>query len=132
MEPLEVAHRYFDAWNRRDPDAVQDAFVTGGTYTDPASGGALSGPAIRAYAEGLFAGFPDVVLEPVSAGTTGEGIVAVEWVMRGTHTGPFGPLPATGRSVTLPGADFIDVDGDRIRAVRGYFDQRSLMEQLGL
>jgi hypothetical protein len=41
-------------------------------------------------------------------------------------------LPPTGRSVTLPGADFIQVEGDRIRSVQGYFDSRAVPDQLGL
>ena len=35
MEPIEVAHRYFDAWNARDPEGVAACFAPGGTYTDP-------------------------------------------------------------------------------------------------
>ena len=37
-----------------------------------------------------------------------------------------------GSTVALPGADFITVDGDKIRTVQGYFDQKSFLEQLGL
>jgi FAD binding domain len=41
-------------------------------------------------------------------------------------------LPLTGRSVEVPGADFIQVEGDKIRSVQGYFDSRAVPEQLGL
>jgi hypothetical protein len=34
--------------------------------------------------------------------------------------------------VTLAGADFIHVEGDGIRSVRGYFDSRAVPDQLGL
>ena len=30
MEPLAVAQGYFDAWNRRDPDAIVASFAEGG------------------------------------------------------------------------------------------------------
>ncbi len=59
-------------------------------------------------------------------------MVAAQWVMRGTNTGPFGGGPSTGQSVALPGADFISVEGDKIRSVQGYFDQKTFVEQLGL
>ncbi len=45
MGSLEVAQRYFDAWNRRDPAGVVELFTAGGTYADPAAG-TLAGPAI--------------------------------------------------------------------------------------
>ena len=32
MNPLDVAHSYFDAWNRRDPVAIVATFAEGGIY----------------------------------------------------------------------------------------------------
>jgi steroid delta-isomerase-like uncharacterized protein len=129
---LAAAHRYFDAWNRRDPDAVAATFADGGTYTDPATGGDLVGPAIAAHAAALFAGFPDLSFEIVSDGATGPGTVAAEWLMRGTNTGSLRGAPPTGATVALPGADAIVVEDGLIRSVRGYFDRQTMLEQLGL
>jgi len=53
-------------------------------------------------------------------------------MMRGTNSGLLQGNPPTGRRLALPGADFIAVDGDRIRSVQGYFDQKTFVEQLGL
>lgn len=132
MEPLEVAQSYFDAWNLQDPSEIAATFAPGGTYHDPATGQPLSGQAIADYTGGLFAAFPDLSFEIVSAGVTGDGTVAAQWIMRGTNSGPFGGGPPTGQSVELPGADFIVVYGDKIRSVQGYLDQRTFVEQLGL
>jgi steroid delta-isomerase-like uncharacterized protein len=131
MKPLDVARGYFDAWNRRDSAAIVAAFAEGGTYADPLAG-TLTGPAIGAYAAGLFAAFPDLSFDIVSAAPAGDEAVAAQWLMRGTNSGPFRGTPPTGRAVALPGADFIAVDGDRVRAVQGYFDSRAVPEQLGL
>ena len=132
MEPIEVAQRYFNAWNERDPLAIVATLAEGGTYSDPASGGALTGEALIQYTTGLFAAFPDLSFEIVSAAPSGDGAVSAQWLMKGTNTGPFGGGPPTGSSVALPGADFISVDGDKILSIQGYFDQRTLVEQLGL
>jgi steroid delta-isomerase-like uncharacterized protein len=132
MGPMDVAQKYFDAWNRRDPAAIVATFAEGGTYCDPSAGQGLTGPAIAGYASGLFSAFPDVSFEIASAATTGDGMIAAQWLMRGTNTGPFGGAPPTGRSVALPGADFITVEGEKIRSVQGYFDQKTLVEQLEL
>ena len=131
MNYLEVAQAYFNAWNHRDSKALVKEFADGGTYSDPISG-KITGQAIASYAEGLWAAFPDLSFEIVSAGETGHGSVAAQWVMRGTNKGSFGGLPPTGRGVVLPGADFIELGDNGIRSVQGYFDSRAVPDQLGL
>jgi steroid delta-isomerase-like uncharacterized protein len=131
MTPAEVAHAYFDAWNRHDAAGIVALFAEDGTYHDPASGGPLQGEAIGAYAAALWAGFPDLSFETPSVQMQGASIAA-EWRMRGTNTGAFRGLPPTGKSIDLPGSDFIVVQGEKIASVRGYFDGRALPEQLGM
>ena len=49
---------------------------------------------------------------------------ATQWVMRGTNIGPLpDDTPATGRTITLQGASFAEIDGDKVRAERIYFDR---------
>ena len=60
------------------------------------------------------------------------GLVAAEWLMRGTNTGSFNGLPPTGIAITLPGADFVRVEEDKFRSVQGYFDSILLPRTLGL
>jgi steroid delta-isomerase-like uncharacterized protein len=132
MSSLEVAHRYFDAWNRCDPAAVLATMAPDGTYTDPTTGGPLSGDAFVAYMKGLFSAFPDVSFEIASVGQAAPDLVAAQWVMRGTNTGSMYGLPPTGKPITLPGADFIRVTGDGIRSVNGYFDAGDVPKQIGL
>jgi SnoaL-like domain len=55
MGAMDVAQRYFGAWNRRDAAELIAMFADGGTYRDPATGQLFSGPAIAAYASGLWA-----------------------------------------------------------------------------
>lgn len=131
MDAITVAQKYFAAWNTRDASAIVGMFTDGGIYSDPVSG-EVSGQAIGDYAAGLFAGFPDLSFEVVSHGLVNESTVAAQWIMRGTNTGSFRGLPPTGKTICVPGADFIVVEGDRIRSVRGYFDSRVVPDQLGL
>ena len=109
MSSVEVAQRYFDGWNRRDPDAVLATMAPDGTYADPTTGGPLSGDAFAGYMKGLFSAFPDVSFEIASVGQAAPDLVAAQWVMRGTNTGSMYGLPPTGKPVTLHGADFIRV-----------------------
>lgn len=132
MEPVQVAQRYFDAWNARDAGAIAATFAEGGTYIDPAVPAPLTGDAIGAYAQGLWAAFPDLAFQIVSVAVNADGLVAAQWLMTGTNTGSFNGLPPTGKSVSLPGADFVRVEGDRIRSVQGYFNAGDLPAALGL
>jgi steroid delta-isomerase-like uncharacterized protein len=131
MNPLDVAYTYFDAWNRRDPAAIVATFTEGGTYSDPTVP-TLAAEAMIAYTSGLFAAFPNLSFEIVSAAQTSDQTVAAQWMMHGTNTGPLAGSTPTGKTVALPGADFITFDGDKIRTVQGYFDQKAYLEQLGL
>ena len=73
MNAMQVAERYFDAWNRRDADAIVASFASGGTYSDPSAGENLQGEAIAAYAKGLWSAFPDLSFETVSVADDGAG-----------------------------------------------------------
>ena len=132
MSALDIAERYFDAWNRRDPAAVLQTLHADGTYTDPTTGGPLSGDAFVGYMNGLFSAFPDTSFEIASTGLAAPDLVAAQWIMRGTNTGSMFGLPPTGKSIVLNGADFIRVEGGKIRSVDGYFDSRVIPDQLGL
>jgi steroid delta-isomerase-like uncharacterized protein len=131
MHALQIAHQYFDAWNRRDPAAIVATFAEGGVYTDPGAG-TLTGPAIGEYAGGLFAAFPDLQFEIVSAALAGENTIAAQWLMTGTNTGSMRGAPPTGKPISVPGADFIVVEGDQIRSVTGYFDSAAVPRQLDM
>jgi steroid delta-isomerase-like uncharacterized protein len=131
MDALSVAQKYMAAWNAHDAAAIVAVFTDAGIYTDPVSG-EVSGQAIGDYASGLFAAFPDLSFELAYHGLTDLRTVAAQWIMRGTNTGSLKGMPPTGRPINVPGADFIVVDGDKIRSVHGYFDSRAVPDQLGL
>ena len=130
--PIQIAQRYFDAWNQRDAGAIVATFAEGGTYADPGTPGPLTGAAIGAYAQALWDAFPDLSFDIVSVVENASGLVSAEWLMKGTNTGPFNGLPPTGAAIVLPGADFVHVHADKIRSVQGYFDGGALPRALGL
>ncbi|HSN73825.1 MAG TPA: ester cyclase [Anaerolineae bacterium] len=132
MDALDVVHQYFTAWNQHDAAGIVSTFADGGTYSDPTTSGALAGSAIAAYASGLWKPFPDLAFEITNVGPATDGVVAAEWVMRGTNSGSFNGLPPTGKRVEVPGADFIEIGDGKIRSVRGYFDSRLVPAHLGL
>jgi hypothetical protein len=53
------------------------------------------------------------------------------YIGRGTNDGPLGDLPATGRSC-FPPCDIFEFDSDRrVAKAEIYYDQLSILEQLG-
>jgi steroid delta-isomerase-like uncharacterized protein len=132
LNSLKPAQKYFDAWNARDSKTIVQTFAPVGTYRDPTTE-ALSGDAIGAYAEGLWAAFPDLSFEISNLGEMSPGRVAAQWIMRGTNSGSLAGLPPTGRAVVAYGADFVEVNSDGLlQSVTGYFDSRAVPDQLGL
>jgi steroid delta-isomerase-like uncharacterized protein len=131
MHPAEVARAYIAAWNSRSPEAINETFIAGGTYTDPVTDGPLTGAAIGAFAGGLFLAFPDLTFDILSLEETNSA-VTLEWLMRGTNTGSLRGLPPTGASIAQPGVDVIRVNGEKVASVRGYFDSHTMLAQLGL
>ena len=49
-----------------------------------------------------------------------------------SHTGSFRNFPPTGRKLSWPGCEFIEVRAAKVQRVEGYLDRLSLLEQLGL
>jgi len=124
---------YFKAWNAHDPEGVAGALADGGTYTDPTvTGTPLAGAQIAEHARALFAAFPDLTFEVLSAQRAGDGTEVARWLMRGTNTGPLRGQFPTGRGVALAGVDVLTLAGGKIGSVQGYFDRQTMAEQLGL
>jgi len=132
MGTLEVVRSYVAAWNLRSPEAVLATFAAGGTYRDPVTVVPCAGEAMAAYLTGLWQSFPDLSFDIVTLADCSGGAAALEWVMRGTNTGPFGALPPTGRVIELAGADFLTTGHGKLRSVAGYFDSGAIPRQLGL
>jgi steroid delta-isomerase-like uncharacterized protein len=125
MTHLDIARQYLDAWNTHDADAIVRTFAADGTYCDPTTA-ELSGDAIGANAKRLWSAFPDLAFEIASVAEAGVGRVVAEWIMKGTNTGAFQGLPATGRPISLPGVDVIEIGADGIKAVTELSSHRAI------
>ena len=132
MNAIDVLRSNFDSWNRHDADAVVSAFAEGGLYIHPALPEPATGAAIGDFVRAVSTWCPDFSLDLISIGDTGERVV-LEWLFHGTNTGPAADgTPPTGKQVSFPGVDVAQVEGDKIRTERVYFDLLGLQYQLGL
>jgi predicted ester cyclase len=58
-------------------------------------------------------------------------LVAKRWTFRGTHTGDYMGLPATGRQVVMAGITIYQVVGGQVRETWWNYDALGMMQQLG-
>jgi steroid delta-isomerase-like uncharacterized protein len=128
---LATVQQYLDAWAARDGQCVLSTFAADGTYTDPTAG-TVSGPALAGYVGALCVAFPDLHFDVESIATLDDNTVVLRWLMLGTRRGPIAGRPASGRQIAFPGINVIVVGGGKVRSVRGYFDQKTFYEQVGL
>jgi steroid delta-isomerase-like uncharacterized protein len=78
---------------------------------------------------GMFVAFPDFHVAVARVHHADEAVVA-EFVMTGTHHGPFVGLTPTGRRIEVPLVGIFEFDDDRLMCEKVYFDMATLMGQL--
>jgi steroid delta-isomerase-like uncharacterized protein len=126
-----VVREHMESENVHDFDATIDTF-SHPRYELVATGEVHDGErAVRAYYEETRRAFPDQRNELVSLRHADDAVI-VEFDLLGTHRGPLRGLPATGRSFRARMTAFFIFDGERIVCERVYFDQATIMRQLGV
>jgi steroid delta-isomerase-like uncharacterized protein len=128
----DIAQTLFDAWEKRDFESFGEQLASDVSLRDSPRGQVVNGQTnVRDWYASWATAFPDAVAGATVVAASGD-TVAIEGLFAGTNTGDFGPLPATGRSVSLPWANVLRFDSDgRIIAASAYYDQLTIMIQLG-
>jgi len=87
--------------------------------------------AARQYVTALRAGFPDIHFTIDDQFTDGDR-VATRWTARGTHTGMFQGMPATGRQVQMTAIDIDRIADGKVVECWTSVDELGLLQQLGV
>ena len=126
--------RLEQGWNGRSGRSVSEAFARDGVRVEYALPGArLEGrEAIAEHTQGYIDAMPDCRLEIRRAAEGSDGLVAVEWTLRGTHSGDLPGLPARGEEIALDGVSICDMEDDLIREERVYWDAATLLAGAGV
>jgi steroid delta-isomerase-like uncharacterized protein len=129
------AHRAgHEAFNRRDFEAMTRRYADSIAWTDHAQGRTFTTP--QEFREEFLPGWvrasSDIRITGPRYLDAGQAVVCT-FTVEGTHDGPLGPFPATGKRFALPLCELWRFDPDG-RVVGGdlYYDQASLLTQLGL
>jgi steroid delta-isomerase-like uncharacterized protein len=86
---------------------------------------------VRAYFAESRTAFPDQRNEVVALHHADDAVI-VEFDLLGTHLGPLRALPPTGRAFRCRMTAFFLFEDERLVCERVYFDQLTIMRQLGL
>ena len=131
----DLAKEQVIAYNEKDWDRARAALAPEVIYDEVGTHRRLKGiddvlTAWKGWAKALPDSRATFNSEFVSGNTA---VLEITW--KGTHSGPLqtpdGEIPATGKKIELRAVQVVDVDNDRVRSVRQYFDMGTLLEQIG-
>jgi predicted ester cyclase len=118
--------------NRGDLSVARHAFAPDCVFHITGVPGPIRGiDAWTQFVAALLTAFPDLqftIEEQVGSGDR----IAFRWHATGTHTGPLGAAPPTGRSVSLDGLIVDHLLGGRVVERWEQWDQPGMLTQLGL
>ena len=126
-----LVREHMESENRRDFDATIATFAHP-RYELIATGDVYDGEQeVLGYFDESRTAFPDQRNELISL-RHAEDAVIVEFDLLGTHLGPLRSLPPTGRAFRCRMTSFFLFEDERIVCERVYFDQASILRQLGV
>jgi steroid delta-isomerase-like uncharacterized protein len=132
MDMTAAERAWVEGLNRGDVSAADQAFtadcvirINGGP--EPT----LGRDGFKDMLAGLLAAFPDLRLTIEDQVVAGDRVVT-RWSAQGTHTGPLGPVPATGRRVRVEGLVLDRLVDGKIAERWEQWDQMAMLQQLGL
>jgi steroid delta-isomerase-like uncharacterized protein len=131
-----LVHHLVECWNARDFDGYEAVLADDvDVELIPFETTLRGARTARAHAESQAVAFPDgkVVITAMRADADG---TVLEFVGRGTHTGPLvtpaATIQPTGRSGELRYCFVYDIENGRIRRMRQYYDVGTMMRLLGI
>jgi steroid delta-isomerase-like uncharacterized protein len=126
-----IVREHMESENRHEFDVTLKTFEHP-RYELIATGDVYDGPEeVSAYFAETRRAFPDQRNELISLNHSDDAVL-VEAIIRGTHKGPLRSLPPTGREFESRILAMFVFDEDKLLCERVYFDQLTVLEQLGI
>jgi steroid delta-isomerase-like uncharacterized protein len=125
-----IVKRYVEEiWNRRRPEKIA-AFVTKNYVRHSPSGPMRGAQGLRQDYDTYLLAFLDCHIRIDDMTCEGNHVV-VRFTATGTHEGEFLDLPATNRTVSVPGITVIRIVGGKIAEEHVVWDRLGILQQLG-
>ena len=84
-----------------------------------------------AFGTMFYAGFPDIY-HTIDDIVAEDDRAAVRFTLRGTHTGDFMGIPATGKRIEVSAIAFQRIVAGKVVGLQAVFDQIGMLQQLGV
>lgn len=135
MTAIDVAKANVEAFNLGDWERFSATFAEEAVYEELATQRHLVGhEAILEANKGWREAFPDASGR-IERALADDSTVTLEITWEGTQSGPLsmpnGDVPPSNRHVVVKAAQIFDVEGEKIREARHYFDLMGLLQQIG-
>jgi len=128
----DMARRYYECFGAGDFEAATALFANDCVTVTPA--GSFTPSEHEAFGRAFKQALPDAHMEFVRAVEATDDVY-ITGHFKGTHQGDLassqGTIPASGRSLDMPFADYFRVSGGRIVEHEVIWDQMTLLTQLG-
>jgi predicted ester cyclase len=132
MSPEELEHfkERFDAmFNTPDIDIADEIFAPDFRTDQPMGLEFTDLPSFKAYAQGLYVSFPDLRQE-IYDSVEKDDVLVLRVCYFGTHQGEFLGVPATQRSIKMPGIGIFRFEGGKAVENWAQYDIFSVYQQL--
>ena len=120
-----VWSRFFEG----DTAIVSDKYFSDDVVVVTAEGNLVGVESVKNFYLNYFLGFSDVEFTIVDAFGQGDKIVKY-WNFKGTHTGNFFGIPASGNKLDLSGTTLVSIKDGKISREQDFFDMMSMLNQL--
>lgn len=117
--------------NKGKLDMFNDTYFTDDVVMHASPSDVIGIDSARAYYANFLTGFSDIQFAIRDIFGQGDKIVKY-WNFKGTHTGDFFGIPATGKTVSLDGTTLVKMSNGKIAEERDFYDNYDFLNQLGL
>lgn len=124
-----IVRKHIDAENAHDISRAIATFHHPRYEVAPFGSPNDGAESVHQLLSGMFVAVPDFHVAVRRIHHADEAVV-VEFVMTGTHHGPFAGLAPTGRRIEVPLVGIFEFEEDRLMCEKVYFDMATLMRQL--
>ncbi|HEY7636116.1 MAG TPA: ester cyclase [Gemmatimonadales bacterium] len=133
---IEAAKAPFAAYNEKNWDKIRTLLASDISYDEVATQRKAQGiDQVLTLWQAWATALPDSKCTFDNAVASGDtAVIEVTW--RGTHKGqlqtPKGPLAPTGKRIEIRACNVIQMDGEKAKSQRQYFDMVTMLQQLGV
>jgi steroid delta-isomerase-like uncharacterized protein len=124
-------HTWDEIMNKGKLDMFNDSNFTKDVVMHASPTDVVGIDSAKAYYANFITGFSNIQFTIKDIFGQGEKLVK-HWNFKGTHTGNFFGIPATGKTVSLDGTTLVRMADGKIAEERDFYDNMDFMTQLGL